>query len=153
MVDLWRWPVREVLLYSALSSVSHYDTALHASSSTHVYLSDIQMSSAPYQDDPSVRSARLTTFYWNPTPLSSHAHAGRRQFSLWYINNSVTFSGWLVFRVFTSWQHLRPYQDGYRLVTGYSCGNVIVLSHWETMTWYPTKSNYPETEPTIFVLS
>ena len=53
---------------------------------------------------------------------------------------------------FTSWQHLRYYQDGYQLVTVSTQGHFIVLLHWEitisTMTWYPTRSHYPDNEPT-----
>ena len=49
----------------------------------------------------------------------------------------------------TSWQDLRWYPDRYSLVAVHTQGAFIVLSHWETtMTWHPTESHYPVTEPT-----
>ena len=33
---------------------------------------------------------------------------------------------------FTSWQHLKAYQEGYLLVTMYAHGDFIVLPYWET---------------------
>ena len=55
---------------------------------------------------------------------------------------------------FATWRHLTSYQDGYQLGTVHTHGNFIVLLHWETkpsstMTWYPTQSHYPDTQPAI----
>ena len=53
---------------------------------------------------------------------------------------------WLV-GCYTSWQHARSYQGGYRLVTVHTYGNFIVVSHWWTKppapwsVWYPTPSH------------
>ena len=50
------------------------------------------------------------------------------------------------------WQDLGSYQDFFRLVTMYTHIDWIVLPHWETnqvastMIWYPTQSQYPDTE-------
>ena len=46
------------------------------------------------------------------------------------INNSYLCL--FVFCCFTSLQHLRSYQDGYRLVTVSTHGDFIVLPHWKT---------------------
>ena len=40
-------------------------------------------------------------------------------------------ASWLV-GSFISWQHLRSYQDGYRLMTMHMHGIFMVLPHWET---------------------
>ena len=50
----------------------------------------------------------------------------------------------------TFWQHLSSYQDGDRLVTGWTHGDFIVLLYWEmdkgTMTQYLNPWLYPDTE-------
>ena len=38
---------------------------------------------------------------------------------------------------FKSYQHLRSYQDGYRLVIGGIRGDFIVLPHWDTRLLAP----------------
>ena len=58
-----------------------------------------------------------------------------------------------VCRCFTSWQHPRSYQDGYRLVGSahsWRLYSAVSQEHQttSTMTCYPTQSPYPDTEPT-----
>ena len=62
---------------------------------------------------------------------------------------------WLIWLVgcwsFTSWPHLRSYQDSYWLVTVRTHGDFIALTllgHQATSTMirYPTQSHYPDTE-------
>ena len=50
-----------------------------------------------------------------------------------------------------SWQHLRPFEEAYWLVTVCTHSDFIVLLHWDqaanTLTWYPTQLHYPDSEP------
>ena len=61
--------------------------------------------------------------------------------------------GWLVpCLTFTSWRLPRSYQDGYRLVTVHTFGDLIVLPHLEirlpVTLFSVTQSLYSHTEPT-----
>ena len=50
---------------------------------------------------------------------------------------------------FRSWQHLRSYQDGFRLVTVHTYGDFKVLGEIRlpaNMTRYPTQAHYPDTK-------
>ena len=51
-----------------------------------------------------------------------------------------------------SWQHRRPYQEGYCLVTVCTNGDYSAIPPGDqtasTMTWYSTQSHYTDTEPT-----
>ena len=48
---------------------------------------------------------------------------------------------------FRSWQHLRSYEVGYRLVTVRSHGDFTVLPYWDTWPQLPIWSHYPNTDP------
>ena len=55
----------------------------------------------------------------------------------------------LVCWAFTSWQHLMPHQDGYQLMTMCTHGATpLAYQHAATMTPFPIKSFYPDTELT-----
>ena len=49
---------------------------------------------------------------------------------------------------FMSWQHRRSYQDGVRLATVHTPGDVIALPPLREQACYPTQSYYPDTDPT-----
>ena len=60
--------------------------------------------------------------------------------------------GWLL-EVYVLGIYLRSYQDGYRLGTGFTYGDFIVLpplgdQATSTMTWYSTQLHFPDTRPT-----
>ena len=57
--------------------------------------------------------------------------------------------GWVslfVWCCFMSSQHLRSYQNSYQLGTAHTQGLFAFVTN--TMTWYPTQSHYPDSEPT-----
>ena len=54
--------------------------------------------------------------------------------------------------MFSSWQHLRSYKDGYRLATIHDHGDFMVLPHWETTLLEPCL-NFPLSHIILIVRS
>ena len=50
----------------------------------------------------------------------------------WMVSNTINKATRLFVVIFTSWQHLRSYQDGYWVVTVHTHGNFILLPHWDS---------------------
>ena len=68
----------------------------------------------------------------------------------WPSRTCTAYKGFVCWS-FKSWQNLRSYQNGYRLVAVHTHGKVTVPHHWEIWPlppWpnFPLKSNFTDTE-------